>query len=55
MHGSFDAFKKTGNSRSNHDISDLQVGKSELYKEALVPELELQVGFFFRVPSCFDC
>ena len=35
-------FKTTGNTkiyRSNNDVSDLQVRKSELQKEARVPEL----------------
>jgi hypothetical protein len=32
------------NTRSNQDVSDLQVGKSELQKEARVPEYDFQVG-----------
>jgi hypothetical protein len=40
------AFKPTGNSektRSNHDVSDLQVGKLQLKKDAPASDLEFQV------------
>jgi hypothetical protein len=44
----YGAFKTTGNldkkKRLNHDVSDLQVRKSEFWNEARVPYLEFQVG-----------
>ena len=42
--------KKT---RSNHDVSDLQVGKKEFQKEARVPDLEFRVFTIFPSRSSF--